>query len=355
MDGLATIARQKYSLEELKAQETHVFLGSQAAVKVDHRVENNGLYKILKHSIQGRELRQYLMEKYDWDQSTFSTIDWTAHNRELNKISRRKKPTLLKYIHGWLARNTRRYYEGQSKTDGCPLCGVPETRAHLFCCAHEQISILRDIYWKIFLKELFKETAVGFREVFLSGLNTIQGMESPSPRTQTDWPRAYQEAYTNQEKVGWCQVLFGRLTRQWDILAQYTPVRGIEYREGVWTQRAIRLGWQFGLEVWTIRNQLTHGTGVGASTRERQRIKQVIQVLCRELIPTLPPNEGSFFARPETELLLLPYQNQVAWLGQVKFMYPTQYRKILSNEQSRDQTSQEVEYNILTQITQDIE
>lgn len=143
------------------------------ACKIDHRVENNGLYKILKLSIHGGELCQYLMEKYDWDLNIFSSINWTAHNRELQKVPKHKKPTLLKYIHRWLAWKTRRHYEGQSKTTGCPLCGEPETRAHLFCFVHEQMSILRDTYWKILIKEIFKDTAVGFREVFISGLNTI--------------------------------------------------------------------------------------------------------------------------------------------------------------------------------------
>ena len=87
---------------------------------------------------------------------------------------------------------------------------------------------------------------------------------------QLDWPRAYQEAYTRQEQIGWGQVLYGRIAQQWDILAQYMPVQATDYRAGAWTQRAIWLSWQFGLEVWTIRNQLTHGTGVGASTKERQ-------------------------------------------------------------------------------------
>ncbi len=184
------------------------------ACKIDHRVENNGLYKILKLSIHGGELCQYLMEKYDWDLNIFSSINWTAHNRELQKVPKHKKPTLLKYIHGWLAWKTRRHSEGQSKTTGCPLCGEPETRAHLFCFAHEQMSILRDTYWKILIKELFKDTAVGFREVFISGLNTIPvlGVESPSSRMQLDWPRAYQEAYTRQEQIGWGQVLYGRIT-----------------------------------------------------------------------------------------------------------------------------------------------
>ena len=237
----------------------------------------------------------------------------------MQKVTQHKKPTLLKYIHGWLARNTCRHYEGQSKTTGCSLCGEPETRAHLFGCAHEQMSNLRDTHWKILLKELFKDTAMGFREVFISGLNTILGMESPSRRTQLDWPRVYQEAYTCQEQIGWGQVLYGRFAQQWDILAQYMPVRATEYRAGVWTQRAIRLSWQFGLEVWMIQNQLTHGTGVGASTKERQQVKQVIQWMCQELVPTLSQPARSLLDRPETELLLLPHQNHVAWLGQENF------------------------------------
>ena len=47
------------------------------------------------------------MEKYHWTESTFWSIDWKAHNKELQQIHQGKRTTLIKYIHGWLA--TKKY------------------------------------------------------------------------------------------------------------------------------------------------------------------------------------------------------------------------------------------------------
>ncbi len=74
VDELATQAQTCFQLEELQAREAYVFQGLRVACKIDHRVENNGLYKILKLRIQGRELRQYLMEKYAWDSHIFQAL-----------------------------------------------------------------------------------------------------------------------------------------------------------------------------------------------------------------------------------------------------------------------------------------
>lgn len=122
VDKLATTARQELPVSRLTGQSSHVFHGHRAGCKINGRIENNNLYKILKEAINGTCLKWYLIEKYDWSESSFQSVAWSIHQRETQKIIRQKRVTLVKYNHGWLATNKRRSREGTS----CPPQGVEE-------------------------------------------------------------------------------------------------------------------------------------------------------------------------------------------------------------------------------------
>ncbi len=136
-----------------------------------------------------------------------------------------------------------------------------------------------------------------------------------------------------QTEIGWDQVLFGRLGKQWDALAQYRPSGGSVASAGIWVQRTKKLSWQFGLDCWQVRNQMVHGTTGGVSTLERERVMDIIGRIFQHLIPVLPRKYKDYLNQTEEEICSLPYQSQVAWLGQVQFLLPDQYKEALTTEQ----------------------
>ena len=327
-DQLATKAREELSLEDLKQREMYIFHGTKACCKINNRIENNALYMVLKERINGEVLHKYLLEKYHWSEAQLNDINWPAHNKELAKTPQLRKVTLFKYIHGWLSTNKRRYRELKSQTEQCPLCLEDETRGHYFVCGHPQMAAIRVTYWKELVKGLSKNTESGFKEIFIAGLSTIIGREGPTDRTKTGWHQQFIEAYEAQQDIGWEQVMYGRLSKKWEPLAQLETEGHTSQGGGQWTGRAVRLCWQFGLDLWTVRNKLVHGNIGGVSNQEQHRVKYLIELLYEELLPQIPQNKKVMFARSRAEMLLIPYQSQLVWLGKMKFLWPIQYREI---------------------------
>ena len=131
-DSLATIARDDFTVRELKGRETYVFQGTKIGCKIGKRIENNFLYQVLKEKINGAVLHTYMMEKYSWSRRQSREINWMVHHRELSKFPHTRKVTLYKYIHGWLSTTKRQHKERRSPTNLCPLCSIPEERGHFF-------------------------------------------------------------------------------------------------------------------------------------------------------------------------------------------------------------------------------
>jgi len=349
-DTLASKAREIFPIQSLKETHCHIFEGARAGVTIQGRIENNRLYSVLKSHINGSNMKQYLLEKYHWNDRIFANINWRAHHKAMRNIPRYKRVTLHKYVHGWLATNVRRHREGMASDDKCPLCGGPETRDHVFRCTNAQMKLIRVSYWKNYKTQICQSTGEGFKHIFLAGLDTIGGASDPTIETKAQWPEPLRAAYEIQSNVGWTQVLYGRIAQSWDALAQYKSAEGVQIRKDVWTNRAITLSWRLGLELWSVRNQLVHGTIGNISSVERKRVNALIQAFLRDLVPYLDEQGKLLFQRPEDELLLLPYQNQVAWLGRLRFLYPIRYLEIERDTTNGGATLQEREYIFLRQV-----
>ena len=264
-DKVATKAREIFVMEFLKNQRCTLFPGTRAGVLINGRLVNNDLYGTLKDTINGREMKMFLMAKYSWTEKTFDEIDWLEHYRQVRRYSLQKRVTLIKYLHGWLATNRRRYREGASHTHLCPLCSQEEHKSHMFICCNEKLRDIRQSLWRRLVGDLGKSTEPGFSHVFQSGLATAMGEDPPTEATKMEWPVQLQAAYEAQTTIGWDQVLAGRLYKKWDLLSEYNRVNAGEQLRTGWTGRAVRLCWEFGLELWTIRNGMIYGTGGNTS------------------------------------------------------------------------------------------
>ncbi len=291
-------------------------------------LENNQLYDTLKKHINGRVMQHFLQEKYHWTTKVFANIDWMAQQRELQKLPRSQRTTLLKYIHGWLATKRRRHRERQSPNAICSLCGSEEARQHILWCRHDQITSIREKFWGKLLSDMVQHTTSEFRAIFTLGLQTILGGEHPTIETIQGWPEPIKLAYETQTEIGWDQLLYGRFAIQWDGVAEYCPQGVGDVRTGVWTQKAVRLAWGFGMEMWKIRNQVVHGAVGGISLLEKEQTKTLILLVYRELKPQVSLRVDEVFDRTEEDLLMSSHQTQAAWIGKIKFLYPRIFKEL---------------------------
>ena len=129
-DKLATKAREWFSLEELQNKPAIVLQGTRAICMLDGIPVNSDLYNALHEKMMGGALRRFLIEKNGWTTSIFNSISWEAYQAELLKTPLIQRPTLIKYIHGWLATKIRRGREGAFRDSLCPLCGNEDSKNH---------------------------------------------------------------------------------------------------------------------------------------------------------------------------------------------------------------------------------
>ena len=144
------------------------------------------------------------------------------------------------------------------------------------------------------------------------------------------WPDSHRVAFRIQTNIGWDHVLFGRLATHWDQIAGFTPSPGHQTRSGVWSNKAVKRLLQFGMELWSARNQLVHGIANGVSTLEQHRVRHLISLMFQELQPLVEYRVHDVFDRSEVEIHSSSIQCQLAWLGRLKYLYPEKYTEILT-------------------------
>ena len=332
-DEMATRARHILKIENLQGIDHHVLKGTQVGCKIDGRIENNNLHNTIKEHIQGRELKFFLMEKYGWPDHIFMDIGWVAHQRELTKYPRLQRCTLVKYIHGWLATKRRRSRIGSVLDATCPLCGEEETRQHLFECSNARYRGIRQDRLTQLMKDIGDITVPGCREVFQIGLATVLGSEPPTEITQRDWPETLRRAYFAQGEIGWIHVLYGRISKQWEILANPATEAG-QNGNFQWTCKVVRLCWRFGLVLWKVRNDLVHGTDGSISQLEQQRLRSLIALIYQKQHVFGDSRKWTEFPSDETVVLKWSYDTQMAFVERLKYLYPDAMKQI---ESARDQ------------------
>lgn len=185
--------------------------------------------------------------------TTFNNIAWEPHHQNICKYPKPRQTTLVKYLHGWLATTSRRYKQGVVLTDVCPLCGKPDTSFHMFQCTDSNMSNLGSNRWTECKNQIIKVTLIGHREVLFAGINTVFGHSTPGIYTITLWPLDLRKAYYAQTSIGWKQVFYGRLAKDWDTFGN-AKVDTTYLLHTQWIGAVIKHLWGFGLDIWSLRN-----------------------------------------------------------------------------------------------------
>ena len=157
------------------------------------------------------------------------------------------------------------------------------------------------------------------------------------------------QAHESQEVIAWYQVMFGRISKVWATIAITQDTSIVYYKRG-WITKVIKCRWKFGLELWTVRNQLVDGKTGGISKLEWIRVQRLITVMHRDLLPQIDTSMRDIFQRSKKDLLVLPYNSQLAWLGKLKFLFPVWYRKIETTEAHTVMSHTKVEHMAMAQL-----
>ena len=323
-DILATEARDHFSPETSNSQKPILLPGARIGCQINGRIENNDLYSALKNSVDGYALLDYLANKYSWSYSTARDIAWTAHLQEMNKYPKPTRATLVKYLHGWLATKKRRFRSRSFIDPGCPLCGNVETNSHLFTCTNETFSQLRKSRWNELMKKFREITNDGIQQVFSEGVKSAFTEERIPNSTIVTWPSDLQQAYRSQCLIGWSHVFYGRLSTKWEIIAN-TAHEGMHF---MWTGKIVRLFWEYGLDIWAIRNTLVHGTTGEFSQLERDKIDKMITALYQQVLPHAHSWTHDMFNLSERARASTSYHSKCAWIHSFRLLIPEKIKEL---------------------------
>ena len=343
VDSLAAKAREKFSLRQLQNRPPTLWKGTKAICCIEGQYVNNNLYLQLQERIMGGRLKRFLIEKYGWTDSIFENISWAAHHAAIKQYPILKRPTLVKYIHGWLATTKRRSREGFTRDAGCPLCAQEDSKYHFLWCTNVQLNTLRELFWKQLASQIAIKTAAGCSQVFLAGLGTTRGAPPPTDHTIQEWPPELQEAYSHQCSIGWDQVLLGRLSISWEKVAAVDPPHAGNFHSHTWTKTIIRLGWTYGMDLWKARNAIIHGTEGPISASEIQRTQLLVKVMYAELVPGVQERRQDIAPLSEAEMLRQPHQSQCAWLEQLKYLFPVRFGSLAEQTVGKMRTDRDAE------------
>ena len=176
----------------------------------------------LRFTASTPELRDFFYNKYKWSSSTVELIDWQVHSNALNQQHPYSKKTITQFIHRWLPTHA---HHG-TKTDittKCPICHIQEeTNDHFLQCDNKKISD----EWESQTQTLYDEMQCLGMDPILLFLLTKSITDWKTTR-QPDMPsfihiETYSTLFQEQNKIGWNQILYGRLTKTWvDIQNQH--------------------------------------------------------------------------------------------------------------------------------------
>jgi hypothetical protein len=86
-------------------------------------------------------IQHYYRDRYGWSNRTFNDISWETQWAVLRHYNQDNQNRIIKFAHGWLPTQPRKFKEGNAKTPHCKLCSsmVEEDNIHLWSCNHETL------------------------------------------------------------------------------------------------------------------------------------------------------------------------------------------------------------------------
>ena len=224
--------------------------------------------KAIRYQATEAPLRDYLMNKYQWNQAVFEAINWPAHGAALRRMNKRRIH-YTKMIFDILPTHSQsNKHDGGKRT--CPTCEAPvENRDHILRCAHGDAVAWREEL-RCDLKEFYRRTQTEPELARLLTTALEQWFSTPSGDIQLD-PNPFSDDLRNliieQNAIGWRQIFSGRFSQEWSVVqqAQYhrlrsTQSQGQRKRTGDrWQVQLIGTIWKAWDRRWATRNKAVHG------------------------------------------------------------------------------------------------
>ena len=293
------------------------------------------LYQHIASKLHGSEMQQYLLNRFQWDDTIQQSILWDQLSQCLKSLPVPKRLKQLQFLYNWQNVGAQKLLFAQASqgTHGslsssqqqehheCPMqCGAMESHGHYLLCTSAQAISVRKLSIEKFQQMLTScNTCPGLVKWLAAGLSgdTI----SLSTEGEIGYFKSLgSQLLQSQGAIGWDAYRRGFLSRHWTrVQSMYVTQEcgQTTFDLSAWVIRIIKFLWEHGQTMWEVRNNSIHGSNTDESRSHRLRlvrhkVRQLYHHQDRKYIPTLLQKD--YFGLPVTQRCKQGLYSLVSWI-----------------------------------------
>lgn len=220
---------------------------------------------------------------------------------------------------------------GNKDHDECPRCGKIEDAPHVVRCKGTGTDAIFEVAvskLEITMGDRFTApgiaAAIGkrIRQWRKHSTEDIIDQATPLPRYYRNDEFGTKEAVMEQDKIGWYNLLLGRLSTKWmDAQQKYLESLGKRTTGRRWTIAIISKLWDIAWDMWQHRNHIIHNTLHPKKQLEMELLGQQVNELYEQGSTELLNRDRTLFQKSLTTLLKGNGNEQEQWVTSVRLAH----------------------------------
>ena len=239
--------------------------------------------------------------------------DWEALGKVMKYLPFQRRIWLAKQLTGMTGVNHWMKIWKKSTTDACPRCLTPdETSLHVLKCPDERAKE----QWQnsLGILELHLERLDTPRIIITTIIEQLHAWRDPHYRMQGAQHAVLVETQTF---IGWQNLLFGRLTPQWQQIYSLTHPSEKDVKSKRWVSQLIKKLLDVAWDMWEHRNGIAHDINHPWRQEERRQTEAEIKDQFNIGTSTLKTQDRYYLESLEA-VLQYDHATQQQWLSSVK-------------------------------------
>jgi hypothetical protein len=298
-------------------------------------IEGKKLTKVDKQALYdhcfSKRTKAYWSKKNNLTAELITNINWEACQKSLSKLPFGKRRWLLKHATGFCGVGKMEERRGNQDHAECPRCGLFEDAPHVVRCKGTETDVIFEVaVQKLEIEMGDKFTAPDITAIIGKRLRqwrkhsegyTID-QETPLPRYYKNDEFGTKAAVTEQDRIGWYNLLLGRMSTKWmDAQQKYLESIGKRTTGRRWTIAIISKLWDIAWDMWQHRNHIKHNTLHPRKQQEMNIIGQQVAELYEQGSSGFLSRDKSLFQKSLATIQKGNGHEQEQWITSVRLAH----------------------------------
>ena len=198
---------------------------AKASMTIEGERITSDMKKTIREKTHGKQLKNYIIERNKWSESTFNKVDWDNFEIVMKRMKNSSKTRIIKFLHDWLPVGYQQRHIYVDRDPSCPTCNncKIEKVDHIFRCKERQktraecFTHMKNNLSKINTNDNITSTIIKGIKHWVSGFRQEFQVTFP---TQDKLLHRIQLAVLEQNEIGWNNLLKGRISKYWGLAQQ---------------------------------------------------------------------------------------------------------------------------------------